>query len=606
MPNNEMDYSLIHRTPDGNGKILVTTPGSPDKGSWETEAELKTYVNQDVNTAINTLNTRVTNIEETLMGENEITVQYPSDSTYTSLMPNRVPARALKFAEVPRFRGKSRAWNQLAPKIQSGSVWSAYFFDSVSETNDKIAGTVSTKNISASFYITDSDGGIPMISGHKYLVAFYLTTSEATISCRVNYMDSKWSSDISVPANAKTLCAVVVDASSIGSNKYFGIYPNRSAGLEVGTTVTFENPFVRDLTLIFPDWSASDITTANIPLMVQQVPDLLKCNAYGAGSLVDTEVSGVKSVGVNIWDEEWELGEINNTTGQNASGLDRIRSKNYIPVHGSTAYHFKAPSGNWYIYEYDADNNFIGVNNGYTPADSSFTTSINCAYIRFRPAFASGTSYNHDIQICLNSYPDKTTYHPYKTDTLSLPETVTLRSAGSVADTDELNVEVVVDGVKVNKRRQTVRVELGNLGDYNWTYIDAYGIFYADDDIGALKTTGITCCCASYLAVENVSTSASAGSNPDKSICLMSSTSGANRVYLRDSSKTGADLVNGHASWLENEEFTYAIATESVTLLEPIIENFIEVQGGGTVETIQTQTPVIDNCLDVTYDIIPQ
>lgn len=43
-----MDYSLIHRTPDGNGKILVTTPGSPDKGSWETEAELKTYVNQDV------------------------------------------------------------------------------------------------------------------------------------------------------------------------------------------------------------------------------------------------------------------------------------------------------------------------------------------------------------------------------------------------------------------------------------------------------------------------------------------------------------------------------------------------------------------------------
>lgn len=48
MPNNEMDYSLIHRTPDGNGKILVTTPGSPDKGSWETEAELKAYVNQDV------------------------------------------------------------------------------------------------------------------------------------------------------------------------------------------------------------------------------------------------------------------------------------------------------------------------------------------------------------------------------------------------------------------------------------------------------------------------------------------------------------------------------------------------------------------------------
>ena len=59
MPNNEMDYSLIHRTPDGNGKILVTTPGSPDKGSWETEAELKTYVNQDVYDAINAISGRL-------------------------------------------------------------------------------------------------------------------------------------------------------------------------------------------------------------------------------------------------------------------------------------------------------------------------------------------------------------------------------------------------------------------------------------------------------------------------------------------------------------------------------------------------------------------
>ena len=129
MPNNEMDYSLIHRTPDGNGKILVTTPGSPDKGSWESEAELKTYVNQDVNTAINAINTRVTNIEETLMGENEVTVQYPSDSTYSSLMPNRVPSRALKFAEVPRLMGKSRSWNQLVQNgnFSSGtSGWSPY------------------------------------------------------------------------------------------------------------------------------------------------------------------------------------------------------------------------------------------------------------------------------------------------------------------------------------------------------------------------------------------------------------------------------------------------------------------------------------------------
>lgn len=43
-----MDYSLVHRTPNGTGKILITTPGSPDVGSYATEAELKQYINQRV------------------------------------------------------------------------------------------------------------------------------------------------------------------------------------------------------------------------------------------------------------------------------------------------------------------------------------------------------------------------------------------------------------------------------------------------------------------------------------------------------------------------------------------------------------------------------
>lgn len=45
----------------------------------------------------------------------------------------------------------------------------------------------------------------------------------------------------------------------------------------------------------------------------------------------------------------------------------------------------------------------------------------------------------------------------------------------------------------------------------------------------------------------------------------------------------------------------YPLATPTTESIDPIIDNFIEVQGGGTVETIQTQTPVIDNCLDVGY-----
>ena len=41
-----MDYSLVNRTPDGTGKILVTTPGSPGTGSYVLESDMKSYINQ--------------------------------------------------------------------------------------------------------------------------------------------------------------------------------------------------------------------------------------------------------------------------------------------------------------------------------------------------------------------------------------------------------------------------------------------------------------------------------------------------------------------------------------------------------------------------------
>ena len=42
MPN--MDYSLINRTPDGTGKILVTIPGIPNVGAYVTEQDLRDWV----------------------------------------------------------------------------------------------------------------------------------------------------------------------------------------------------------------------------------------------------------------------------------------------------------------------------------------------------------------------------------------------------------------------------------------------------------------------------------------------------------------------------------------------------------------------------------
>lgn len=39
-----IDYSLIQRTPNGTGKILVTAPGIPNKGTYVTEQDLRDWV----------------------------------------------------------------------------------------------------------------------------------------------------------------------------------------------------------------------------------------------------------------------------------------------------------------------------------------------------------------------------------------------------------------------------------------------------------------------------------------------------------------------------------------------------------------------------------
>ena len=47
--------------------------------------------------------------------------------------------------------------------------------------------------------------------------------------------------------------------------------------------------------------------------------------------------------GANKWDEQWELGSIDSTTGENSATTDRIRSQNYIPVSPSTTYYLASP-----------------------------------------------------------------------------------------------------------------------------------------------------------------------------------------------------------------------------------------------------------------------
>ena len=139
-----------------------------------------------------------------------------------------------------------------------------------------------------------------------------------------------------------------------------------------------------------------------------------------------TEAS-VQRDGVNQWDEEWELGGIDDTTGEKTPASIQIRSKNYIQCQAETSYYVASPTLgiSVYVYFYGSNQNFIGrafVDDKYSVIRKTITTPENCAYMMIKAGTL--TTYNNDISI---NYPSTNTeYAPYKgqTYTIALGDTI--------------------------------------------------------------------------------------------------------------------------------------------------------------------------------------
>lgn len=123
-----------------------------------------------------------------------------------------------------------------------------------------------------------------------------------------------------------------------------------------------------------------------------------------------TEVN-VKRTGVNIWDEEWEVGLIPAANGQNAESNEYCRTKNYIDVSRIDNVYFSIVRP-IYVRKYDANKNYLGYVLVTEPTSCHIPSDT--AYLRF---CWDGTTYNHDISI---NYPSTATeYEPYEGDTFN-------------------------------------------------------------------------------------------------------------------------------------------------------------------------------------------
>ena len=263
----------------------------------------------------------------------------------------------------------------------------------------------------------------------------------------------------------------------------------------------------------------------------------------------------VTRTGVNVWDEEWEVGFINSNTGDNVSSTTQIRSKNYIPVKPGMQVYIKSPNqgssspGNLAGRYYTKNKEYLG----YAPTmnvGTVITIPDDCYFIRFGCQVAYGTTYNNDISI---NYPSTDTdYHAYQGTTYP----ITFPSEAGTVYGGTLDVTT---GVLTVDRAE---VDLGKL---TWAKPSQVNIFYTislnsanDNSVGSIMIS------SQYAYGGRASSNQAAY---DKGDNLISVYTGADaRVYVRDDRY--ATTIDFKAA-MSGVQLVYELATPITYQLTP-------------------------------------
>lgn len=261
------------------------------------------------------------------------------------------------------------------------------------------------------------------------------------------------------------------------------------------------------------------------PDNVRPISGRTECNTYVSG--------------INVWDEEWEVGAYGTSTGAKVTASNRIRSKNYIRVvSGATYYGEYGGSGSLFAYYYDGDKNYVGLYPDIT--NKTFTIPSDVEYITISTYGASSETYANDISI---NYPSTDhDYHAYngQSYTTDLGRTV---YGGTL---DVVSGELVVD---------MAIVDLGTLNWSRYKFGSQYA-FYAN--VSDRKSQSPNIKCAKYpFVVDGPSGMA------DKTI---NSTSNSSYIYVRDDAYTDAATFKTAMSGVQ---LCYELATPQTYQLTP-------------------------------------
>lgn len=361
--------------------------------------------------------------------------------------------------EYDKIVGGSLAWNQLLdPGVSSFTAE---------------AGTNKT------YYLTGVISGhagkkVAFVSGHKYLFRWRQVNS-MTSNIRNGPMFNDGSNHYhpSIGENARLSAGVytwIFAATNTVTNGDIGIWVHTP-----DADVTYTDFICFDITQMFGSAFADYIYSLEQSTAGAGVAWFRKLfpaayYPYNAGELIS--VSGLQShdmTGFNQWDEEWERGTINPSTGAPSMSNNDIRSKNFTPVLPNTQYYIKIP-GTVIVDIYDQDKNFLTYVR-YGTGNAVFNTSKNGMdgyYIKFGTYNGSyGSAYNNDICINLSWDGERNgEYEPYVLHSYPLDSSLTLRGIPKLDANNSLYYDgdtYEADGTVVRKYEE---VDLSTL---EWT-----------------------------------------------------------------------------------------------------------------------------------------
>lgn len=484
--------------------------------------------------------------------------------------------------------GGSLPWNQLVPTDLSGftlvnttlSIANGIF--ALTPTRDtSYQKTAAVKNVSALNHV------------YFYSAKDITMTTETTAGAMLGFFNSASN------ATLQTIAGSTISDYPNGriykptTDFYFGV---RMGNASVqGDVAAYTEPHIIDLTLLFGSTIADYIYSleqgtagAGVAWFKKYFPK--DYYPYNAGELM--HVSGLQShdtVGFNQWDEEWELGTYDLTSGLPQPSAYSIRGKNRFEIIPNTTYY----ANNNYVRRlyYDANDDYISFKAGI----GVDTTPSNAKYMRIYLADTYGTTYNHDICIHLHWDGERDgEYEEYAKRSYPLDDYLTLRGIPKL----DTNNNLYYDG-DVYESDGTVTRKYGivDLGTLTWTMAQA-GLFwvspngiatvveppYSNRQLGAI--------CSAYPADSQNTLGYS--SMTDKSWLRTT-----NRFYVKDSAYAS---VSDFKTAMSGVYLVYELATPTTEQAEPY-QNPQIVDNWGTEEYVTDSIVPVGHITEYPVDL---